>query len=112
MEIVGREPEVSVRVLAHGDEAVVRQRREITRCRTEVLERITVEAADPVPGADPHESARIGIDVRNAVVRQAVERGVGLEDALRRLLGGRFGRPAKQDQKGQQQAFHEFGRFR
>ena len=96
VEIIGREPEMSVRILAHGDEAVVRQRREIARRGAEILECVSVEAADAVPRADPHEAARIGVDVGDTVVRHSVQRGVGLEKALRRR------RPGERDGGGQQ----------
>ena len=96
VEIIGREPEMSVRILAHGDEAVVRQRREIARRGAEILECVSVEAADAVPRANPHEAARIGVDVGDTVVRHSVQRGVGLEKALRRR------RPGERDGGGQQ----------
>ena len=107
VEVVGREPEVAVRILAHGDEAMVGQGREIAGRGAEILERIAVEAAHAVPRADPHEAPRIGVDVRDAVVGHAVERGIGSEEALRRRRRkeGRKQRGEGQ-QQGQQRSFH------
>ena len=105
VEVIGREPEMAVRILAHRDEAVMRKRREVARRGAEILEGIPVETADPVPRADPHEAARIGVDVGDAVVCHPVQGGVGLKKALR---GRRPGEPRNggEQQKGQQQSFH------
>ena len=89
MEIIGREPEVAVRIFAHRDEAVVREGRKIARRGAEILEGISVETTDAVPRADPHETARIGVDVGDTVVRHPVQRGVSLENALRRRRSGK-----------------------
>ena len=96
---------MAVRILAHRDEAVMRKRREVARRGAEILEGIPVETADPVPRADPHEAARIGVDVGDAVVCHPVQGGVGLKKALR---GRRPGEPRNggEQQKGQQQSFH------
>ena len=105
VEVIGREPEMAVRILAHRDEAVMRKRREVARRGAEILEGIPVETADPVPRTDPHEAARIGVDVGDAVVCHPVQGGVGLKKALR---GRRPGEPRNggEQQKGQQQSFH------
>ena len=107
MVVVGREPEMAVRILAHRDEAVVRQRREIPRRGAEILERIAVETTHPIPRADPHEAPRIGMDVGNPVVREAVQRGVGPEKALRRRRRKEWRKQASEaQQKGQQKSVH------
>lgn len=99
MKVVGREPQMPVGILAHRDETVVRQGREVARRRVEIAERIAVEPADAIPRAHPHETARIGVDVGDAVVRETVGGGIILENALRRLGRGCGERPAEQRQQ-------------
>ena len=99
VKVVGREPQMPVGILAHRNETVVRQGREVARRRVEIAERIAVEPADAIPRAHPHETARIGVDVGDAVVRETVGGGIILENALRRLNRGCGERPAEQRQQ-------------